>query len=116
MKKLIFVVMTLMLSVSISKADTFDLGDDFIYWSYLSDKQKIDLIIKFKKISNGAAYIKDDIPKSLFNVKECMSSQEIWGYYYEFEKKLEIFQAMFVCADKADWFNWPDLKLPRPKQ
>jgi hypothetical protein len=114
MKKLIYLVLILL--VSAPKAEEINLGDDFLYWTFLSEKQKIDLIIKFKKLTNGAANLGDDIPKSLFKVETCMSSQETWGYYYEFEKKLEIFQAVYVCADKAGWFAWPDLNIAKPKQ
>ena len=107
-------MLILFISASTVKANDINLGDDFIYWTYLTEKQKIDLIIKFKKLSEGAARLGDDIPKSIFNVEKCMESQESWAFYYEFEKKLEIFQAMYVCADKAEWFSWPDLKKARP--
>jgi hypothetical protein len=113
----IIICLVLMLFASAPKADEVDLGDDFIYWTFLTETQKIDLIIKFKKLSNGAAYLGDDIPASIFKVGKCMESQESWGYYYEFEKRLELFQIMYVCADKSGWFSWPDLnkKNPRPK-
>ncbi len=110
MNRIIFcTLLALFVSASSPRAEKIDLSDDFIYWTYLSEKQQIDLIIKFKKLSNGAAYLGDDIPAALFKVQKCMESQETWGYYYEFEKSLEIFQAMYVCADKSGWFSWPDM-------
>jgi hypothetical protein len=113
MKKLI-IGLVLILLVSAPKAATVDLGYDFSYWTYLTEKQKIDLIIKFKRLTNGAAYLGDDVPLQLFKVEKCMESQESWAYYYEFEKKLEIFLAMYICADKAGWFKWPTPRLPNP--